>query len=114
MKATKKNETKKKPWWWDPTHQQANDNRLQAIMITLGFFRKPLLASLWTNHYLRSNGMGKDRGDQRIEHFGGSSLCQLTMWSYYQGAKMTREMINKLVGTISLVELLVWVYLNPY
>ncbi len=25
-KTTKKNKTKKKPWWWDPNHQQVFDN----------------------------------------------------------------------------------------
>ncbi len=30
-KTTKKNKTKKKPWWWDPIHQQAFDNVKAAI-----------------------------------------------------------------------------------
>jgi hypothetical protein len=30
-KTTKKNKTKKKPWWWDPIHQQASDNVKAAI-----------------------------------------------------------------------------------
>jgi hypothetical protein len=31
MKTTKMNKTKKKPWWWDPTHQLAFDNIKAAI-----------------------------------------------------------------------------------
>jgi hypothetical protein len=31
MKTTKKNKTKKKPWRWDPIHQQAFDNVKAAI-----------------------------------------------------------------------------------
>jgi hypothetical protein len=31
MKTSKKNKTKKKPWWWDPMHQQAFDNVKAAI-----------------------------------------------------------------------------------
>jgi hypothetical protein len=30
-KTTKQNKTKKKPWWWDPIHQQAFDNVKAAI-----------------------------------------------------------------------------------
>jgi hypothetical protein len=30
-KTTKKNKTKKKPWWWDSIHQQAFDNLNAAI-----------------------------------------------------------------------------------
>jgi hypothetical protein len=30
-KTTKKNKTKKKPWWWDPIHQQVFDNVKAAI-----------------------------------------------------------------------------------
>ncbi len=30
-KTTSINKTKKKPWWWDPTHQQAFDNVKAAI-----------------------------------------------------------------------------------
>jgi hypothetical protein len=30
-KTTKKNKTKKKPWWWDPIHQKAFDNVKAAI-----------------------------------------------------------------------------------
>ena len=30
-KTTRVNKTKKKPWWWDPTHQQAFDNVKVAI-----------------------------------------------------------------------------------
>jgi hypothetical protein len=29
--VNKKNKTKKKPWWWDPIHQQAFDNIKAAI-----------------------------------------------------------------------------------
>ncbi len=31
MKTTRMNKTKKKPWWWDPIHQQAFDNAKAAI-----------------------------------------------------------------------------------
>ncbi len=31
MKTTRMNKTKKKPWWWDPLHQQAFDNIKAAI-----------------------------------------------------------------------------------
>ncbi len=31
MKTTRMNKTKKKPWWWDPIHQQAFDNVKAAI-----------------------------------------------------------------------------------
>ncbi len=31
-KTTKKNKTKKKPWRWDPIHQQAFDNAKAAIV----------------------------------------------------------------------------------
>ncbi len=31
MKTTKRNKTKKKPWQWDPIHQQAFDNVKAAI-----------------------------------------------------------------------------------
>jgi hypothetical protein len=30
-KTTKSNKTKKKPWWWDPIHQQAFDDVKAAI-----------------------------------------------------------------------------------
>jgi hypothetical protein len=30
-KTTKKNKTKKRPWWWDWIHQQAIDNVRAAI-----------------------------------------------------------------------------------
>ncbi len=30
-KTTKMNKTRKKPWWWDPIHQQAFDNIKAAI-----------------------------------------------------------------------------------
>jgi hypothetical protein len=32
-KTTKMNKTKKKPWQWDPIHQQAFDNVMAAIPI---------------------------------------------------------------------------------
>jgi hypothetical protein len=31
MTSTKMNQTKKKPWWWDPIHQQAFGNVKAAI-----------------------------------------------------------------------------------
>jgi hypothetical protein len=31
MKTTRMNKTKKKPWQWDPTHQQVFDNVKAAI-----------------------------------------------------------------------------------
>jgi hypothetical protein len=30
-KTTRMNKTNKKPWWWNPTHQQAVDNAKAAI-----------------------------------------------------------------------------------
>jgi hypothetical protein len=30
-KTTRMNKTQKKPWWWDPIHQQAFDNVKAAI-----------------------------------------------------------------------------------
>jgi hypothetical protein len=35
MKTTKKIKTKKKPWRWDPIHQQAFDNVKAAIAIEI-------------------------------------------------------------------------------
>ncbi len=44
-KTTRMNKTKKKPWWWDPIHQQAFDNIKAAIAkeIVLAYpdFSKP-------------------------------------------------------------------------
>jgi hypothetical protein len=31
-KTTKKNKTKKKPWWWDSIHQQVFDN-LRLVLL---------------------------------------------------------------------------------
>ncbi len=44
-KTTRINKTKKKPWWWDPIHQQAFDNVQAAIaketVLTYQDFLKP-------------------------------------------------------------------------
>ncbi len=45
MKTTKKNKTKKKPWRWDPIHQQAFNNVKAAIpkktVLAYPYFSKP-------------------------------------------------------------------------
>jgi hypothetical protein len=44
-KTTRKNKTKKKPWWWDPIYQQAFDNVKAAIkkevLLAYPDFNKP-------------------------------------------------------------------------
>ncbi len=50
-KTAKKNKTKKKPWWWDPMHQQALENVKAAIAkeVVLAYpdFSKPF--EIYTN-----------------------------------------------------------------
>jgi hypothetical protein len=42
-KTTKKNKTKKKPWWWESIHQQAFDNIKATVAKVLAYpdFTKP-------------------------------------------------------------------------
>ncbi len=70
------------------------------LTITLEFVGKPSPASSWTYLYLRSVRMGKGREDPQAAHFGGSSLCQLTLQSHCQGTKRTWVMITNFVGDI--------------
>jgi hypothetical protein len=49
-KTTRMNKTKKKPWWWDPIHQEAFDNVKVAIakktVLAYWTFQSPLRFTL--------------------------------------------------------------------
>ncbi len=53
MKTTKKNKTKKKPWQWDPIHQQAFNNGKSAIVKEVGLaypdYSKPFDFEIYTD-----------------------------------------------------------------
>jgi hypothetical protein len=82
-KATKKNKTKKKPWQWESTHQQAFDNVKATIAkeVVLAYldFTKPF--EIYTDASTMQLGSVMTQGNRSIAFFGRKQSVTQTKYS---------------------------------